>query len=122
MTTEERILTAVNAGKLKRRIKILTPTVTVDDYGNRKADYSLLAEVWAYIETHSSQISETTGEKHITRKSIIAFRYRSDLPANARYQVADRIYTPTGAPIDACNAHRVIYVECVEEIKNAEIT
>lgn len=122
MTTEERILTAVNAGNLKTRLSILVPSITVDDYGNRKTGYKILAAVWAYIETHASQISETTAEKHITRKSIIAFRYRPDIPANAHYQAGGKVYTPTGAPVDACSVHRVIYVECIEEVKNDAIT
>lgn len=122
MTTEERILSIFHAGKLKTRLSILVPSITVDDYGNRKTGYKALAAVWAYIETHASQISETTAEKHITRKSIIAFRYRPDVPANARYQVNGRVYAPSGAPIDACGAHRVIYVECIEEVKNDAIT
>lgn len=122
MTTEERILTAVNAGNLKTRLSILVPSITVDDYGNRKTGYKVLAAVWAYIETHASQISETTAEKHITRKSIIAFRYRPDVPADARYQVGSKMYSPAGAPIDACGAHRIIFVECIEEVKNGAIT
>lgn len=122
MTTEERILTAVNAGNLKHRMTIMAPAVNIDAYGNRKAVYSRLADVWAYIEVHASQISETTAEKHITRKSIIAFRYRRDVPADARYQVGGKTYIPSGAPIDACGAHRVIYVECIEEVKNDAIT
>lgn len=122
MTTEERILTAVNAGNLKHRMTIMAPAVSIDAYGNRKAVYSRLADVWAYVEVHASQISETTAEKHITRKSIIAFRYRPDVPADARYQVGGKMYSPSGAPIDACGAHRIIFVECIEEVKNGAIT
>lgn len=122
MTTEERILTAVNAGNLKHRMTIMVPAVSIDACGNRKMVYSRLAGVWAYVEVHASQISETTVEKHITRKSIIAFRYRPDVPADARYQVGSKMYSPAGAPIDACGAHRIIFVECIEEVKNGAIT
>lgn len=117
-TAEERLLETVTAGNLKSRVTLMDPVETIDDYGNRKKLWVPGATVWAYIENHTSQVYETAGEMHIIRKSIIGIRYRKGITPSTRYASNDRIYKPTGAPIDACGRHKCIYVECVEELKN----
>lgn len=118
MTTEERILQKVTAGNLQSRVTILAPSATVDSRGNQKITYTAGPSVWAYIETHASQIYETTDEVHIIRKMIIVMRYRPGLTPEHRFKFSDRIFKPIGAPIDAKVKHQWTYIECIEEVKN----
>lgn len=120
MTTEERLLSTVTPGQLQHRVSIMAPTLSIDDYGNQKETYEEVGKVWAYIETHAAQTYETAGEVHIVRKSIVVIRYREGITPKTRYVEGNRIYRPTGAPIDACGKHRLIYIECVEELEDNE--
>lgn len=120
MTTEERLLSTITPGQLKHRISIMAPTLSIDDYGNQKETYTEKEKVWAYIEVHASQTYQTNGEIHIVRKSILAFRYREGITPKTRYMDGNKVYKATGAPVDACGRHRLIYVECVEELEDNE--
>lgn len=118
MTTEERLLSEVTIEKLKSRLTILNPTPSLDSLGNQVITYTPGKTVWAYVEVHATDMSETEGESHITRKVLLVFRYRKDLTPETHFQVGETIYVPISPPTDACGVHKYTYVECVEEVKD----
>lgn len=116
MTTEERLLSVINPGKLNHLATVLKATRETDARGNIIETWKPAGEVHCYVEQYSAQVYQTTGENHITRKTLIATRYRPDAEGS-RYVVAGHTYIPTGAHIDACLKHRITFVECIEEVK-----
>lgn len=118
MTTEERLLNTVSAGMFHDRVTILNPTAEIDTYGRQVITYAPGNTVWAYIETHSTQVYKTTGQTHITRKTLIVMRYRTGLNEKTRYQVDGHTFRSAGTPQDACGKHKLTYVECIEEYKD----
>lgn len=117
MTTEDRILQNMTIGKLRTRITLRIPSVQKDSRGNDILSYQDGATVWGCVETHASQMYETTGEVNIIRKVIIIMRYRSDLTPDYQFTAAGRIYRQIGSPIDAGMRHRWIYAECEEDVQ-----
>ena len=120
MITEERMLKAVTAGNLKQRVEILDPVYSTDGYGNTIIDHEVVDSAWCYIEQHATQVTETTGEIHLTRKVIIAMRYRDSITNDTWFKLGKKIYRPSGPAIDACLRKRAVFVECVEEVKHNE--
>ena len=118
MTTEERILHTVTAGKLRQRVTILIPSGDIDSYGNERITYKEGSTVWAYVENHASEMYETTAESHIIRKVLIVIRYRSDLMLESRFRVRGSVFKCLGTPVDACGRHKLTYMECVAEDTN----
>lgn len=115
MTTEERLLSIVNPGRLNHLATVLQATRSVDARGNWIEKWEPVGTVHCYIEQHSTQVYQTNGENHMIRKTLIATRYRPDAEG-CRYVVDGKTYIPTGAHIDACLKHRVTFAECVEEV------
>lgn len=117
MTTEDRILQNMTIGKLRTRITIRVPSVQKDSRGNNILSYADGDTVWGCVETHASQMYETTGEVNIIRKVIIIMRYRSDLTPDHQFRAAGRLYRQVGSPLDAGMRHQWNYMECVEDVQ-----
>lgn len=118
MTTEERLLQDVKISNLRSRVTIWIPKSTLDAYGNETISYTKGQTVWAYVENHATQMYETTGEAHITRKVLIVMRYRPDLKPESRLETGGSFFKPLGTPVDAMGKHHWTYVECFAEDKN----
>lgn len=118
MTTEERLLHDITISHLRSRVTIWSPKSTLDAYGNETISYTKGQTVWAYVENHATQMYESTGEAHITRKVLIVMRYRLDLKPESRLETGGSFFKPLGTPVDAMGKHHWTYVECVAEDKN----
>ena len=70
--------------QLDRRLIILEPAETRDDYGQEVLTWSTFATVWANVKLNIGKESFQTNEKVKERVVDFKVRYRTDIMANMR--------------------------------------
>ncbi len=72
----------MNAGKMDRRIALLSPTITTTGTGEQTESFNQVAEVWAqFLDGKGKEGFENDQKKSITHASFV-IRYRTDVRPN----------------------------------------
>lgn len=79
----------MNAGKLDRKIKLQTPTVSRDAWGGATTTYADMATVWAKVdfslgESFQRLYFNETERINIKDSAVFTIRYRTDIDTETR--------------------------------------
>lgn len=95
----------LSAGDLNRKITIERPTVHGSFTGAGKQKWTEVAKVWAQVQDHLPSRGEklANGFINTARPARIRMRYRSDITANMRVILGNRVMQIISAPAELGN-------------------
>jgi SPP1 family predicted phage head-tail adaptor len=93
-------MTVSGAGKRNRRIRIERPVADDSLDGAGSGSWSLVKEVWAEVEDVLPSRAEklAQGINVASRPARVRFLYRTDVAANMRFVIGDRIMQIVAGP------------------------
>lgn len=101
-----------NAGLLNKRIKVIRPVKTSDDYGQGKITWQMVGTVWANVKWTKGATALRAGELQAYDVVMIRCRYSEAIKRDCRFVVDTTHYK-----IDSFNSDKeegVIQATCTE--------
>lgn len=103
----------MNAGRLRHRVTVQTPTRSANATGERTLTWSTVATVWAGVEPRRSVERDEASQQIAPTTYDIEMRYRSDITPACRLQWGGKVLNITSV-INVGNRNREISVVAVE--------
>ena len=105
----------MEAGKLNRKITLQIKTVIFDTDGYRTETWADVATVWAEMITTGGKELYAAQRMNDETNAVFRIRYRSDLNADMRLKLGDRIFAIL-PPLNDVNGKRVEMLITAKEL------
>jgi SPP1 family predicted phage head-tail adaptor len=99
----------VEAGKLRHRVLIESPTTAASAYGQGEPTWSTLDTVWAFVRPVRAGEMIRAGQPGMETTYIIQIRYRADIRADMRLTWEGNVLFPTSI-IDVNGRHEELEI------------
>jgi SPP1 family predicted phage head-tail adaptor len=110
----------MEAGKLRQRVTVQSPTGTQDAVGERTTTWSDVAEVWASVEPITAREQFLAGQMQASTTHRIRLRYAAALAAmdgSWRVLLGARVFVLTGPPRNIDERNREWELLAVEGLR-----